>query len=187
MLSEIDPLMYYTQMRKDGIILSFNGAISQNILTDIALGLREKVAADTSTGKVLFATFIELAQNILIHSADRTILPSAEEKGLGNGILLVKETADDFHVISGNTANTTVALEIKEKCDYINSLDEEGLKSYYKEQRKAPLEEGKGGGNIGFIDIARKTGNPILVKLRTIDENNSFLSVYVTVAKKLQN
>ena len=50
---------------------------------------------------------------------------------------------------------------LKAKLDKINALDKEGLRSYYKEVLDNGQYSVHGGGGLGMIDIARKSGNKL--------------------------
>ena len=41
----------------------------------------------------------------------------------------------------------------------------------------------KGGAGLGFIDIARKTGNPLEYHFERIDKNNSFFLFKTTMSR----
>ena len=41
----------------------------------------------------------------------------------------------------------------------------------------------KGGGGLGFIDIAKKSGEKLIYKIREIDSNYSFFTLTVKISK----
>lgn len=182
-MAEFSPMPYYHLMRKDGVILSYNGTISQSILTDLGLSLRNQQGATTGgvVGKLLFSTFIELAQNVLLHSEERTYSVT-DARELGNGIVIVKETPHAFVVISGNVAKKEIAAQLEGRVNHINSLNEEQLREFYREERKKPAKD-QNSGNVGLIDLARKSGNPLRVTVEKLDQEYVFLSIYVTLSK----
>ena len=55
--------------------------------------------------------------------------------------------------------------------EVITSLDKEGLKQLYKHQIKEGRLSNKGGAGLGFIDIAKKTGNKIHFHFRITSYN----------------
>ncbi len=57
------------------------------------------------------------------------------------------------------------------------------LKKLYKEKlRMARSQEGTGAG-IGLIDIIRKSGQPVIYAIQTIDENIQFFTLSVNLFK----
>ena len=71
-------------------------------------------------------------------------------------------------------------VEILEK---INSLDRDGLKQLYKQQIKEGRLSTKGGAGLGFIDIAKKTGNPLHYSFISIDDEFSFFIISSKISR----
>jgi len=65
----------------------------------------------------------------------------------------------------------------------INSLDKEGLKQLYKKQMREGRLSDKGGAGLGFIDIARKTGNKLEYHFLPIDETSSFFLLSSSISR----
>lgn len=177
-----DTFDYYKKMREDQVILAFNGIVSQEILTDIGSSLKNKTADNVNVSRKMFAIFIELAQNIHHHSAEK-VFSETEYKAVGAGIIIVRESEGTYTITSGNAATINAADSIKTRCDFINSLEKEDLKQYYKDQRKKPQRTNSPGANIGFIDMVRKSGNPIEVAVREMDDKISFVTISVKIEK----
>ena len=70
------------------------------------------------------------------------------------------------------------------KIDYINSLDKDELKKFYKETLNNGTMSEKGGGGLGLIDIARRSGQKLQYKIREIDKDYSFFTLTVKISKK---
>jgi len=175
-------LAYYAKMREEGVVMAYNGPISQSILLDLGSNLKNKFGQDSTIfTRRIFSIFIELAQNILHHSEER-LFSMSENKEIGMGMLLVRKVGNYYVLSSANLAKQEAAERIKNKCDYINSLNKDELKQFYKEQRQKPHEEGKSGGNIGLLDMARKSGNPLGVDLKVVDNGFAFMVLKVTLA-----
>jgi hypothetical protein len=68
--------------------------------------------------------------------------------------------------------------------DEINSLDKDGLKSLYKEIIKSSSGlTDKGGAGLGFVDMARKSGQKLVYKFQDIDDQTSFFSLKTIVLR----
>jgi len=171
---------YYSDIERDGILLIYRGTISQDMLADIGTNLKMKLQNENFLGKKVFAIFIELAQNVYHHSAEKDF-SLASNREAGAGILIVQEKQDAWFLCSGNLIEKNDSENLKEKCHYINSLDENGLREFYKYQRRQP--KGGTGGNIGLIDMVRKSGNPMDFDLEDVDSKNSFFSLQIKINK----
>ena len=178
---KIDLYDYYQSVKQNDIILSFKGALSQEILVEIGSIIRSKFAIDKSLKKI-FAVFIELAQNIMHYSAEKEFSP-IEEKEIGVGIIVFSENKDFYYLGSGNAVKNDKVKALTDRIDKVNLMTSEELKEYYQEQRRKPQAEGSKGAGLGFIDIARKSGHKIEYTTNEIDSESQFLVLHVKFNK----
>ncbi len=170
------------QLTDNKISLAFHGMFSQDVLSLIGMTLKNTPDSQLIS-KRLFAIVIEMAQNIHHYSAEK-VYSEKDDRKIGIGVVAIGESAD-FHIItSGNYVENKEVPNILERSAYINDLDEDQLRDYYREQRKAPQREGKPGANLGFIDMVRKSGNPIGVHVEKYNDELSFFVLSVRINKK---
>ena len=67
----------------------------------------------------------------------------------------------EYNVLVANYLTLDYIPTLKARLDKINNLDKEGLRSYYKEVLNNGQYSVHGGGGLGMIDIARKSGNKL--------------------------
>ena len=164
-------------MEFHGFSLMYEGKITHEItksFSSLAEIKMDEVMEEPNVQKRVFHVMVECLQNICKHAddEDETI---ANNFNTGNGIFVVGKYDDEYHVVTGNKiANNKIEI-IKGILDNINSLTTEELKELYKKQMKssAGLSD-KGGAGLGFVDIARKTGNKFDYNFKPIDEKYSF-------------
>lgn len=170
-------------MQVNSVILSFKGAVSQDLLSRLAGSLKKKsIKDDPNIGRRVFGIFIELSQNVHLHSAEKSY-SLAEDRPIGVGFLLVSEADDCYWVSSSNLIKKEKVTHVNQRCAHINGLDEEGLKAFYKEQRRAPQRTDSPGANIGLIEMVRKSGNPLDVQFFDVDSENSIITLTVKLDK----
>ncbi len=163
---------------KQGILLSFYGSFSQELLVEIGDTLRNRMKIEslnpTKMTKV-FAIFIEQVQNIIHYSAERLSNEDLNNGSLSNGIVVVGYKNDYYYVVCGNKINKKDIEMLTHKLTVLHGMNKAELKSYYKEQRKKdPVTKGAG---LGFIELARKSSKPIDFDFKSIDEQFSFFSL----------
>jgi hypothetical protein len=181
---EFNLLDYQTKMEEGyKILLYYKGPFDELILTKIGNYLRTKFADTPKAGSKIFAIFIEMAQNISYYSAE-TDLFDDNMKRYGIGTIVVNELEDCYKLISGNMVTHEIAAEIIDKCQKINTLDMEGLRNMKKEARSAPRKDNHKGGNIGLIQMAIKSENPLEVEVKHFDDLHSFLTISTVIDKK---
>jgi len=156
---------------KQGILLSFYGSFSQELLVEIGETLRNRIKFDNPNKTIkLFAMFIEQAQNIVRYSTEKTFNKELN-CSLSNGVIVIGYQDDSYYVLCGNQVNKKNIEFITKKLTALHGMDKNELKSYYKEQRKS-LTAG-----LGFIELARKSVKPIDFDFQSIDEQFSFFSL----------
>jgi hypothetical protein len=171
-------------MDENGIIFSYKGPITQEILIAVGDNIKEKISGSDVQNvliKRVFAVFVEQAQNILKYSYER-IFDATRDKGIGIGLVGVgREAEDTFFVFAGNMIPCAAETGLRERIEYINSLDREALKQYYNQQRKTGSLNDDGGAGLGFIDMARRSGHPIDFHFLPIDDKASFFEIKITL------
>jgi hypothetical protein len=97
---------------------------------------------------------------------------------------MIGKQADSYIITSGNPIKNDHMDFLKRKLDEINGLGMDGLKALYKEIIKggSGLTE-KGGAGLGFVDMARKSGQKLEYGFEPIGEGYSFFSLKTTVPR----
>jgi hypothetical protein len=72
---------------------------------------------------------------------------------------------------------------LRHALEHINSLDKDGLKELYKEIIKNTTISVKGGAGLGFVDMARKSGEKLEWSFIPMNDDQSFFCLKVNIAK----
>lgn len=174
-------ILDYHRSFDQNIHISYRGPIDEKILQAIGYYIEGVLSRHPKAGKKIFKIFIELAQNISYYSAEKSIFMK-EAKEIGSGMVLIGESKDSYTFVTGNLVKNDDIYAIIEKCEIINSLDREGLREYKRKQRNLPHGH-KGGANIGLIQVALTSAQPLDIEVTPIDDDHSFFSIAVKVDK----
>jgi len=176
---------FYKSMIANRVSLVYEGEITHQItkaftsLTESNMALEDE---SNTVQKKVFHVMVECLQNISKH-ADQVITTSENPNSVGRGIFLVAKEDDAYTVTTGNVVINDKVQPLTEMLGNINSLDKEGLKALYKQQiREGRLSE-KGGAGLGFIDIARKTGQKLDFNFLEVDGDHSFFILTTRVER----
>ena len=170
-------------MENKDVKLVYKGEITHQVtkaftsLTETNMMVEEE---SNSVQKKVFHVIVEFLQNISKHADYMSNDDSHEE---GSGVFLLLKNAENYVITTGNILLKQKEAAISGVLDKINSLDKEGLKALYKQQIKEGRLSDKGGAGLGFIDIAKKTGNPLDYKFFPLDENFSFFIISSTISR----
>ena len=169
-------------MESKNVKLVYKGEITHQVtkaftsITETNMMVEEE---PNSVQKKVFHVIVEFLQNISKH-ADYMGDESHEE---GSGVFLLCKDDENYVITTGNILMKQKEAAIGEVLDKINSLDKEGLKALYKQQIKEGRLSDKGGVGLGFIDIAKKTGNPLDYKFVPLNDEFSFFIISSTISR----
>ncbi|MCB8964035.1 MAG: hypothetical protein H6536_03220 [Bacteroidales bacterium] len=172
----------YAQMHKGDIIVAYKGTISADIIAD-TLGLVESKLDDlleqNLVRKKLYNVLVECLQN-LYHHVD----PVKNSESTHNfGAFVLSKTDNGYRISTGNMVRSEKSIVLKEKIDKINSLSKEELKDFYKFVLNNQTFSEKGGGGLGLIDMARKTGNKLEYKFSSYSSEYDFFNLNVLITE----
>ncbi len=175
---------FYVKMKKNNINLAYEGEITHQITKAFTSLAENNMTLDNdpnSVQKKVFHVMVECLQNISKHAEARVDVESAKD---GRGIFLVSKDDDEYNITTGNVIKNDKVNGLRKMLENINNLDPVGLKQLYKQQMREGRLSPKGGAGLGFIDIARKTGEKLVYSFLEIDEENSFFVLTSTVSRQ---
>ena len=123
---------YYTMMNEDNIMLAFKGGVTSDLLTSLLQVAESKLESMEEPPKVkkkIFNILVECFQNVYHHLDKPKDLTDATR----SAILMVGKEKDDYVIMTGNHIEQDKVQKLKNKIDLVNSLDQDGLKSMYRE------------------------------------------------------
>jgi hypothetical protein len=179
----IDAYNIYDRMEKNNILLSFKGDITSELLTSILQIMENKMdnlQEEPKTKKKVYNVLVECLQNLYHHMDDAT-----NEKGDKNrsAIFMIGRSESGYSIVTGNYILNENIHGLKSRLDEVNSLSKEELKDYYKSILNNGEMSLKGGGGLGMIDIARKTGEKLEYNFLEIDNKVSFFTLIIKVTQ----
>ncbi len=170
---------WYKQMEKDSVILAYRGTITAELITNILDTIETKlrsIAESTKTRKKIYNVLVETLQN-LYHHLDE---PPSEEKNEFDekyAIFVFSKTKNGYTISTGNFIKKDKVKFLRDRMEQINYLSREELKTLYRLiLDKQGLTE-KGGGGLGMIDIAKKTGNKLEYKFYDYNQDYSIFAL----------
>jgi len=173
----------YEKMRVNQVNLAYEGEITHQItkaFTSLTEGNMAKEEDYNSVQRKVFHVMVECLQNISKHAEGRDGSAGKE----GRGIFLVSKNEEEYNVTTGNLIRNDKVDGLRKVLENINNLDKEGLKKLYKQQiREGRLSE-KDGAGLGFIDIARKTGEKLIFSFLPVNDKLSFFILISTISRK---
>jgi hypothetical protein len=179
----LDIYDFYDKMERNNILLSFKGSVTSELLSSILQIMETKMdnlEEAPKTKKKVFNVLVECLQN-LYHHIDEG--PGMEDVNKRSAIFMISKQSDHYKIFTGNFILNDNVNGLREKLLKINSMNRDELKEYYKSILNNGKLSDKGGGGLGMIDIARKSGQKLDFDFHPVDEKNSFFSLIVKVSQ----
>lgn len=170
MESTINIYELFSVMSENRILLIYQGMFDQEMIKSVVSMTEKKLIGDgidENIRKKLFNILVEGLQNICKHQLKSDEISETPFLIIGRGM-------DSFNVVTGNPISNENIDVVRYKIDHINNLSKDELKEYYKAARLNSVISEVGGAGLGFIDMARKSGNKLDYKFFDINESYSF-------------
>lgn len=189
-LSETDMAMniydLYHRMESNKVVLSFKGDVTSELMSSI-LQIIEQRMDDMNEAprlrKKVYNVLVECLQN-LYHHIDEVPSETAKNGADKSAIFMVSLNPKGYSITTGNYILSDRKARFQERLERINSLDRDELKQLYKDVLNSDGRSDKGGGGLGMIDIARKTGNKLNYDFATLNDKYSFFSLNINVEEQ---
>ncbi len=169
-------------MMSQNLILVYQGDFTQETTKSI-LAMAERnldsSGEESSIKRKVFNVMVEALQNIVKH-ADELIDGETRNH---SAIFLIGREANRYTIMSGNPIRKENVGNLEQTLQKINGLDKDGLKDLYKEIIKNTTISEKGGAGLGFVDMARKSGNKLEFAFPEMSKEYAFFSLKVIVPR----
>ncbi len=174
---------YYSKLKGGDILMSFKGNISSELISNVLEVVESKMDEYNESSKIrkkVYNVLVESLQNLYHHIEE---LPNEmrEEFESKFGILMVSRVEDRYKITTGNFITHDKVDVLRNKIDKINSMGKEELKDMYKFILNHQRLSEKGGGGLGLVDIARKTGNKLDYTFEKFDDLYYFFNLDVFI------
>ena len=169
-------------MMSQKLILVYQGDFTQESTKSILAMAERNLDSSGEKGNIkrkVFNVMVEALQNIVKHSDE---LVEGQMRSHA-AIFLSGKEANRYTIMSGNPIRKANVAGLEQKLHHINSLDKEGLKELYKEIIKNTTISEKGGAGLGFVDMARKSGEKLAFDFPEMSAEYCFFCLTVHVAR----
>lgn len=181
-------LDYYNLVKNHNITLIYNGPIWSEVVEDIGLTLKRRLEIEDLPlvlSQSIFSVFVEQMYNILHYSAEKEqFLQSStgKEFNVASGIFILGSKDKQYFIECGNKIAADQVNLIRDRIDYLNTLDKSELRKFYKEKLKSednnPQSKGAG---IGLIEIARRASSKMEYSFEPAEDGTYFFTLHVNM------
>ncbi len=165
------------------VIVKRIGSVSADLITE-TLSQAEQVLLKkeklTKMRKKVYNVLVEALQNLYHHALN---VPShiKQYEGVERFAIFALKKDVYYYFISGNFVLSEMVPILTKTLEEINAKTPEQLKIVYKQILADNKFSEKGGGGLGFIDMARRAKSKFKYLFTEVDENYSFFSLRIDV------
>ena len=174
----------HRMMMAQKLILVYQGDFTQETTKTILTMAERSIQTtqeDAPIKRKVFNVMVELLQNIVKHNAELTH-PEIRSQ---NAIFLIGRESDGYTLMSGNPVHKNSVSDLKDNLSRINALDKDGLKDLYKQIIRDTALSEKGGAGLGFVDMARKSGEHLWFDFPEMSDGYCFFCLKVHVSRDI--
>ena len=183
----MDYLRLYKNIYDSNIMLMYKGELTFDLVSSVIESLENRIAEIELDKKVIrkfYSAATECIQNLYHHmeevKADNETIASYDSK---SGLLLVTARDKYFSILTGNFIPNYKIDSLKDRLDKINSLEKDELRALYKEILNNGEFSDKGTAGLGFVEIARKTGQKLSYKFQPVNDEYSYFTLQIRISR----
>jgi len=175
----------YNDLERHRVMLSFKGDLTPDLVIAL-LGLVERkmehIEPDHRMRKRVFNVVMECLQNLYHHNALRSnVAEGGQPAEEAQGVVMIAQNDAGYSVLTGNFMAGGEVEDLRAQLERVNALGPDELRDLYKKKLADGRYTSSGGGGLGLIDIARRSGHKLEYGFVPYDTQSTFFSLNVNV------
>jgi hypothetical protein len=165
-------------MAENNVYLIWSGHISTDVEKEVLTFTETKLVeedVELNLRRRVFSILVEILQNVAKYSPGK----EPEEK-FGMPVAMIRMEDAVYSLTTGNLIKNEDVEHLKGKLDIINKYDKVGLKELFRDSLSGQTIKSESTGNMGLIDMARKSGSKLAYQFEQI---NDLYSYYILTVK----
>lgn len=172
---------WYSKNRIGDIVIEYKGEVSSELITNLLEVFESRIDEIEIPSKIrkrLYNVLVEGLQNLFHHAI---VSPDSKDEGIIIVAIILSNKDGQFTFTTGNYILLENKKKLIDRIEQINSLSKDELKQLYKMILNNKEFSEKGGGGLGMIDIARKTGNKLLYQFYEYSSEIVFYQITINI------
>jgi hypothetical protein len=170
-------------MAQNNLYLIWSGHISPDIGKEVISFTETRLSEDDialNLRKRVFSILVEILENVSKYSPGK----EPEEK-FGMPLAILRLDGKTYSLTTGNLILNESVPHLREKLDNINKFDKMGLKEAFRKSLSDQLYNPESTGNMGLLDMARKSGSKLEYVFEKINDHYSYYTLAIKVEDRL--
>lgn len=178
----------YQKVSKGNLVVSLEGDITSDLISGVLFKVEDSLLRNGENPKKIrkvYNVLVEALQNLYHHQEvpSKELLSNIPLKGITSYVfcVLAKDNGS-YKITAGNFIKKADTKKLRDRMDQLNSLSQDELKNLYKIILNNNEFSEKGGGGLGFIEMARKSNSKFGYDFINVDEKFNFFLFEVLVS-----
>lgn len=174
---------FFKELQTEDVIFSFKGDISSDVINNVLDSVEKKTEEVNDPSKIrkkVYNVLVESLQN-LYHHVDIVPKNFEDQNSKRFGLIVVARNESGYSISAGNFITREKIKSLENKILKINNSSPEEIKELYKFILHHQKISDKGGGGLGLVDIARKTGNRLDYSFIDYNDDYSFFHLKIKI------
>lgn len=170
----------YQDLPTKEVNLVYVGGVTSEVTRNFTIMTEENLLRHAESSPVqrkVFNVMVETMQNISRH-AD---LVTQDPEEIRRGIIIISHSEEAYSIVTGNLIRSEKVSRVRGKLDSINAMNREELTAAYKKQIQEGTISESGGAGLGFIDVAKKSGNKIDYRFLELSDELPGFTFFMTI------
>jgi hypothetical protein len=166
-------------MAENNVYLIWSGHISHDVGKEVVSFAETRLGGDeTGSGmrKRVFSVLVEILENVARYSPGK----EAEEQ-FGMPLAMIRVAGNGYSLSTGNLILNSDVKNLRELIEQVNSHDKPGLNDLLKRSLEDQNPEIESTGNMGLIEMAKKSGTKLRYEFEGINDLYSYYTLTVEV------
>jgi hypothetical protein len=179
---------YLSEHQDGNVVLFYKGNIDSDVINhilDTVESFMVEGKENSRLRKKVYNVLVESLQN-LFHHVDKVPDDYKEQDSEKFGVVMVRRLEGSYRIITGNFIHSSNVVKLEEKIKRINRSSRDEIKELYKFILNHQRISAKGGGGLGLVDIARKTGHRLGYSFVSYNRNYSFFYLNLLVNEEVE-
>jgi len=169
-------------LAENNIYFLWSGHITPDVGKEVISFTETKLTEDdveASQRRRVFSILVETIENVAKYS------PGIEpEKKFGMPVAMIRLENKTYSLTTGNLILNENIAHLKEILDLINQYDKKGLKELYRKSLSGQTPQTESTGNMGLIDMARKSGSRLAYEFEALNDQYSYYTLTIKVEER---
>ena len=163
-------------------LIEFKGVLTFDVIAVLINKLKsimDENHENVNIYKRVLTTMVETLENMCKYTECNNEIVDIENKYTSVFTLIKKD--DNYFISTGNLIRVEDQNKLEERISLINQLDPLGLRKLYRKVISDGKFNNEGGAGLGFIEIAKSTGNQINYNFIQVSSQNVYFTLNLEI------